>query len=71
MLIEHKIDFSDRRNLVIAAVVMVIGVGGALLRFNGIHLELEGMALSTVVGILLNLVLPKRPKEEKTVAEAA
>jgi xanthine/uracil permease len=32
---------------------------------------LEGMALSTVIGILLNLVLPKRAKEEKTVAEAA
>jgi uracil permease len=71
MLIENKVDFSDRRNLVIAAVVMVIGVGGALLRFANIHLELEGMALSTVVGIMLNLVLPKKDSKENKVPKVA
>lgn len=60
MLIEHKVDFSNRRNLVIAAVVLVIGIGGAVLKFVNIHLELEGMALATVVGILLNAILPKK-----------
>ncbi|SEN16899.1 uracil permease [Lihuaxuella thermophila] len=64
MLIEHRIDFSDRRNLVIAAVVLVIGIGGAVLKLTGIHLELEGMALATIVGVILNLVLPKRNQEE-------
>lgn len=59
MLVEHQIDFSDKRNLVIASVVLVIGVGGAALKFAGIHFELEGMALAAIVGILLNLILPK------------
>ncbi|MBA4494221.1 uracil permease [Paenactinomyces guangxiensis] len=68
MLIENRIDFNDRRNLVIAAVVLVIGIGGAVLRFADIHLELEGMALATVVGIVLNLVLPKQKEEKETYA---
>jgi uracil permease len=40
-------------------VVLVIGVGGAALKLVGIHLEIEGMALATLVGMFLNLVLPK------------
>jgi uracil permease len=52
---------------VIASVVLVIGVGGAALKFAGIHFEVEGMALATIVGILLNLILPK-PKGEQAPA---
>jgi len=66
MLVENGVDFNDRRNLVIASVVLVIGVGGAALKLVGIHLEIEGMALATLVGMFLNLVLPKsgeRPEE--------
>ncbi|BCU82226.1 uracil transporter [Polycladomyces abyssicola] len=59
MLVENGVDFNDRRNLVIASVVLVIGVGGAALKLVGIHLEIEGMALATLVGMFLNLVLPK------------
>jgi uracil permease len=61
------INFNDRRNLVIASVVLVIGIGGAVLRFAGIHLELEGMALATFVGIFLNLILPKGNREVQDV----
>ncbi|OEF99104.1 uracil permease [Vulcanibacillus modesticaldus] len=63
MLVENKIDFSDKRNLVISSVVLVIGIGGAALKFEGIHLEVEGMALATIVGIILNLVLPSTKEE--------
>ncbi|GAB7388063.1 uracil permease [Bacillaceae bacterium] len=58
MLVDSGIDYGDKRNLIISSVIMVIGVGGAALRFKGIHLELEGMALATIVGVLLNLLLP-------------
>ena len=58
MLVDDKMDFGDHRNLVIASVVLVIGVGGAALKFAGSHFEVEGMALATIVGILLNLFLP-------------
>lgn len=67
MLVDNQIDFSDKRNLVIASVVLVIGVGGAALKFVGIHLELEGMALATIAGILLNLVLPRSTEEGQRV----
>ncbi|WP_139203325.1 uracil permease [Thermoflavimicrobium dichotomicum] len=63
-LIENQVDLTNQRNMVIAAVVLVIGIGGAVLKLADIHLELEGMALATIVGILLNLILPgKEPGE--------
>ncbi|WP_142504756.1 solute carrier family 23 protein [Melghirimyces algeriensis] len=65
MLVENQIDFSNKRNLIIASVVLVIGVGGATLKFVGIHFEVEGMALATLVGILLNLGLPRATDEKE------
>lgn len=59
MLVENRTDFDDKRNLVIASVVLVIGVGGAALKFAGLNFEVEGMALATLTGILLNLILPR------------
>ncbi|MFL5301247.1 MAG: uracil permease [Anaeromyxobacteraceae bacterium] len=56
MLVEAGIDFSQKRNLIIASVILVIGIGGAKIHVAGI--ELSEMALATYVGILLNLVLP-------------
>lgn len=56
-LVENNIDFSDKRNLVIASVILVVGIGGAALKLG--PFELQGMALATVIGVLLNLVLPK------------
>ena len=64
MLVEHGIDFGNRRNLIITSVVLVIGVGGAALRFVGIDFQVEGMALATFVGVGLNLILPREKKEK-------
>lgn len=69
MLVESGINFNDKRNLVIASVILVIGVGGAALRLQGIHLDIEGMALATITGIILNLVLPKTNTEGDTLTE--
>ncbi|NLK08295.1 MAG: uracil permease [Firmicutes bacterium] len=55
-LVESGIDFGDKRNLIIASVILVLGIGGARLQLGAF--ALEGMALAAVVGILLNLVLP-------------
>ncbi len=67
MLVEHQIDFDSQRNLVIASVILVIGIGGATLKFIvpvlNVPFELGGMALAAIVGVLLNLILPGRPKE--------
>jgi uracil permease len=67
MLVEAGIDFSQKRNLIIASVVLVIGIGGAKLHIGGV--EFGEMSLATYVGILLNLVLPRAL--EKGVGEAA
>jgi len=54
MLVEAKVDYSKASNLILTAVVLVIGVSGAALKF-GENFELKGMALATIVGILLSL----------------
>ncbi|MEH6890006.1 solute carrier family 23 protein [Bacillus sp. JJ864] len=69
MLVDEKIDFGDKRNLMIASVILVIGIGGAVLHI-GQSFQVEGMALAAIVGVLLNLVLPemKTKKQSKQVA---
>ena len=57
MLVEAGIDFSQKRNLIIASVVLVLGTGDAKVKLLGV--DLHGMALATWAGILLNLLLPR------------
>ena len=57
MLVDHKMDFGNQRNLVIASVILVIGIGGAKIKFSETF-EIEGMAFAAIVGVILNLVLP-------------
>ena len=59
MLIDNKIDLSKNRNLVISSVILIIGVGGAMLKITE-HASISGMALAAIVGVILNLVLPGR-----------
>lgn len=65
MLVDHKIDFGNQRNLVIASIILVIGIGGATIKFSDTF-EIEGMALAAIIGVLLNLVLPGKSKEKLT-----
>ncbi|WP_186671299.1 uracil-xanthine permease family protein [Sporosarcina sp. BP05] len=62
MLVDHKIDFGNQRNLVIASVILVIGIGGASFKFSDTF-QIEGMALAAIIGVILNLVLPGRTNE--------
>ncbi len=59
-LVDNKIDFDQSKNLIIAAVILVLGLGGAALPVElGIaSFTIEGMALAAIVGIVLNKVLP-------------
>ncbi len=69
VMVENRIDFSSGRNMLIAAFVLTIGMMSVLGEANpavvklGV-INLEGLSLATIVGIILNLVLP----EEKPVA---
>jgi uracil permease len=64
MLIDNKIDFGNKRNLIISSVILVTGIGGAALKFSA-NFEIAGMALATLMGIFLNLVLPGKEDDEK------
>jgi uracil permease len=57
MLIDNKIDLGEKRNLIISSVILVIGVGGAFIQVSD-NLQIAGMALATIIGIALNLILP-------------
>lgn len=61
-LVENKVDFTNTRNLIIAAVILVLGLGGALfpISIGAFQLNIEGMALAAIVGIILNKLLPER-----------
>ena len=61
MLVESKIDFAENRNLVIASSILVIGIGNLVINFKdlGLNMQIEGMALAALAGIILNLILPK------------
>lgn len=58
ILVDSKVDFSKQRNLIIASAMLVIGLGGAIFPIGG-SATLSGTALAAIVGIFLNLILPK------------
>jgi uracil permease len=58
VLIDEKVDFSKRRNVIIASTMLVLGLGGAMFKLVGLA-SLSGTALAAIVGIVLNLILPQ------------
>lgn len=65
-LIQHKVDLNDTRNIIIVSVVLTMGIGGAVLSFE--TFSISGIGLSAVIGVVLNLLLPRK-KEDKPVTE--
>jgi uracil permease len=66
-IVESGVDYKDKRNLIITSVILVIGIGGGKLAFNiteNLEFSLSGIALATLVGIILNLIIPKAKKTE-------
>jgi len=59
MLVENKVDFKVKRNLIISSVILIIGIGGAAIHIGDL-MSIEGMALASIIGIILNIVLPGR-----------
>lgn len=56
VMIDEQIDLTKTRNLIIASSMLVIGLGGAILSMG--PLIISGTALSALIGIVLNLILP-------------
>lgn len=64
MLVENKVDFTKSYNLVIAAVMLVIGLGLS----SGIdigNINISGTAIAAVLGVILSKLLPKEESEER------
>ena len=60
-VVENKVDFTKSRNLVIAAVILVCGLGfssGLTFTIAGTSITLTGLALAALAGIILNAILP-------------
>ena len=66
-IVESGVDYKDKRNLTISSVIMVIGIGGGMLEFSvgqSFKFSLGGVALATLIGIILNLIIPISKKED-------
>ena len=61
-VVESGVDYANKRNLTISSVILVIGIGGGKLLFplsDQLDFVLADVALATLIGIILNLVLPR------------
>jgi uracil permease len=63
IVVASGLDYTHQRNLIITSVILFIGIGGFALKFalpnipNGF--QLSGIGLAAVIGVILNLILPK------------
>ena len=56
-LVENHVDFTKNRNLCIAAVMLVLAIGGAAI--GNATFSFSNIGLGIIVGIILNLVVPE------------
>ena len=63
-LVESKPDFSQNRNLLIVAVILVTGLGMPAIQITE-TVSISGLFVATLVGVLLNVILPQEKKEEE------
>ena len=64
-VVENNVDFKNNRNVIIAALILVLSIGisyssvGAIsFTIGAINISLSGLAVGSLVGIILNAVLP-------------
>ena len=56
-MLQHKVDLTNTRNIIIFSLTLTIGIGGAT--FSWGELSLSGIGRAAIVGVVLNLILPK------------
>ena len=64
-IVEHKVDFTKSRNVIIAALILVLSIGikysaAGSINFSvgKVAISLSGIAVGALVGIILNAILP-------------
>ena len=77
-LVENHVDFQKSRNVLVAAIVLVLSIGiaysaaGAIIfEVSGIVISLSGLSIGSLAGIILNAILPGKDYEfdESDIAE--
>ena len=59
-LIRNKTDLGNTRNLIISSLILTFGIGGAVFQFG--EFTIAGIGLASLIGVILNLVLPNHTK---------
>lgn len=60
-MVEAKVKMASTRNLIISSLILTIGIGGAIITVG--TFSLAGIGLASLVGMILNLVLPQDKPE--------
>lgn len=56
-LVKARVDFENSRNMIIVSLILVFAIGGMTFQIGGVGFG--GIGLGAIVGIVLNLILPK------------
>ncbi|MEA4832456.1 MAG: solute carrier family 23 protein [Oscillospiraceae bacterium] len=67
-LVENHVDFTKNRNLCIAAVMLVLAIGGATI--GGSDFSFSGIGLGIISGIILNICLPEKKADSGLIAHS-
>ena len=69
-VVENKVDFTESRNVLVAAIIMVLAIGisyssagAVIIPIGSVTIKLSGLAVGALVGILLNAILPGKDYE--------
>ena len=65
-VVENRVDFTKSRNVIIAALILVLAIGVTYSEAGAVHIgsvSFSGLATAAIVGIVLNAVLPGKDYE--------
>ena len=67
-VVENKVDFTKSRNLIVAAIILVsaLGLGSVVIPVGSITISLSALAVASILGIVLNAILPGKDYEFNT-----
>ena len=74
MLIAEQIDFGKTKNIFVASVILVAGIGGLAFKFGDVAnptVEITSIAVSMILGIIMNLILKDQKKPVAVPAAAS
>ncbi len=67
-VVENQVDFTKSRNLIVAAIILVsaLGLGAVEFAVGNVTISLSALAVASIIGIVLNALLPGKDYEFKT-----